>query len=122
MMLKVTHTMGMEQEPKPSTELIQIRDICMCPECSGPFMYPTDWTKLPAPQELYMMDMHCGNCEFEETQLVNGEESKLFEERQRLQVASIERDWKRLVVENMQECEDRLSRALADNHIRPEDF
>jgi hypothetical protein len=97
-----------------------IGDLHVCGGCSSTLVYPTEWEE--AGTTHWEVALRCPNCEWAGTGIFEQEIVERFDEELDRGTEALVRDLKRLSHANMEDEIDRFCRALAEDHIVPEDF
>jgi hypothetical protein len=96
------------------------RQLHLCPGCDSKLVYPVDWSE--ANQTHWEVMLRCPNCEWFETGVFDQETVELFDEELDRGTDALVDDLKRLIYANMEEQIERFCKALANDHVLPEDF
>lgn len=97
-----------------------VGDLHICGTCGSHLVYPTEWEESGATH--WEVALRCPNCEWSGTGIFEQELVERFDEELDRGTEALVRDLKRLSHANMEEEIERFCRALAENHIVPEDF
>jgi phage-related protein len=92
----------------------------ICPDCDASLVYPTQWREVDRCS--WEVSLRCPNCEWHVTDVYDQDTVERFDEELDRGTDNLVDDLKRLVAANMEEEIDRFSRALANDHVLPEDF
>ena len=95
-------------------------DLHLCVTCESELVYPVEWTE--AGQTHWQVTLRCPNCEWADTGIFAQEVVERFDEELDRGTEALVRDLKRLMTANMEDEIERFVRALAGNHVLPEDF
>ena len=96
------------------------QELHVCPDCDSNLVYPVQWREVERCG--WEVALRCPNCEWNATDTYGQETVERFDDELDRGTDSLVDDLKRLVAANMEEEIDRFSRALAHDHILPEDF
>ena len=113
-----------EPEPKgdesrhPPAEPDQRLHVCI--ECSSKLVYPERWTE--AGPENWSVLLHCPDCDVYREGVFSQATVEAYDEEIDRAGAALEREYERLVKENMSDETERFVRALEADAILPEDF
>jgi hypothetical protein len=115
---KMIEVVYFDQVPAP--EALQKQELHVCPDCDVRLVYPVHWTEVD--RASWEVTLRCPNCEWIHTGVFDQETVERFDEELDRGTDSLVDDLKRLVQANMEEDIERFARALARDHILPEDF
>ena len=107
-------------EPRRPLPLAPQRDLHLCGGCSSSLVYPIEWDEAGATH--WEVTLRCPNCEWIGTGVFEQDVVERFDEELDRGTEALVRDLKRLMTANMEDEIDRFCRALADDHVLPEDF
>jgi len=96
------------------------QDLHVCGGCDSSLVYPVEWDEAGATH--WEVTLRCPNCEWTGTGIFEQELVERFDEELDRGTEALVRDLKRLMTANMEDEIDRFCRALADDHVLPEDF
>lgn len=110
---------GMNPERDPSQN--QNRKLHICPDCNGELVQPVDWQELPGSNQ-YKTTLRCPDCEWFGTGTFSQQALEEFDVLIDEGTDELNKAYRKIVAENLQEEMDRFSQALRDDNILPEDF
>ena len=96
------------------------QDLHVCVQCSSELVYPVQWEE--AGPENWTVLLHCPNCAVYREGVFAQKTVEAFDEELDRGGDALERDYSRLVRENMEDELERFASALAADAILPEDF
>ena len=96
------------------------QDLHVCVGCSCELVYPVHWDEA-GPENWHVL-LHCPNCGVYREGVFAQNTVEAFDEELDRGGGALERDYSRLVRENMEDELERFAGALAADAILPEDF
>ena len=96
------------------------QDLHVCGGCDSSLVYPVTWEEAGATH--WEVTLRCPNCEWSGTGVFEQDLVERFDEELDRGTEALVRDLKRLMTANMEDEVDRFVRALAEDHVLPEDF
>ena len=96
------------------------RDLHVCIDCSSELVYPVVWEE--AGPDGWRMLLHCPGCDVRREGIFGNEAAEAFDEELDRGMATLTREYKRVMRENMAAEIERLVCALDADALLPEDF
>lgn len=95
-------------------------ELTICPNCEGDHIQLVDWQG--AGHDHWRLDLHCPNCGWQGGGVFSHTVVEAFEAQLDRATDALVADLRRLEQARMQDDIERFSRALAGDHLLPEDF